>query len=126
LKNVVMMLTEMLLLTLTLSMLTAVYGRMNYSMELQSNLSSVMETQLNKMMLNEEYNIINEQEFLADFVENLIVVLDGEYNLTVDILQLDMDKGILAVRVTADFQYINGKKGTTSCERVVIFNQLQK
>lgn len=106
-------------------MLMAIYGRMNYSMELQSNLSSVMEEQINEMMLNEEYSIISTQEFLADFIGNLVVALDGKYDLTVDVLQVDMEKGILSVKVTADFFYLNGNRGRTVCERTVIFERLQ-
>ena len=93
-KNVVLMLNGMVLLLLSLIMLMAIYGRMNYSMELQSNLSSVMEEQINEMMLNEEYSITSTQEFLADFIGNLVVALDGKYDLTVDVLQVDMEKGI--------------------------------
>lgn len=124
-KNVVLILNGMVLLLLSLIMLTAIYGRMNYSMELQSNLSSVMEEQINEIMLNEEYNITNTQEFLADFIGNLVVALDGKYDLTVDVLQVDMEKGILSVRVTADFFYLNGNCGTAVCERTVIFDRLQ-
>ena len=110
---------------LTLLIITAIYERMNYSMELQSNLSLVMEEQMNAMMEDEEHIIKDKEMFLAEFVENLVVALDGEYGLTVEILQLDTEKGIFAVRVIADFLYLNGKSGQTTCERIVIFNQLQ-
>lgn len=124
-KNVVLILNGMVLLLLSLIMLMAIYGKMNHSMELQSNLSSVMEEQINEMMLNEEYSITNTQEFLEDFIGNLVVALDGKYDLTVEILQADIEKGILSVRVTAEFFYLNGERGTTVCERTVIFEQLQ-
>lgn len=124
-KNVVLILNGMVLLLLSLIMIMAIYGRMNHSMELQSNLSSVMEAQINEMMLNKEYSITNTQEFLTDFVGNLVVALDGKYDLTVDVLQVDIEKGILSVKVTADFSYLNGKRGTTVCERTVIFEHMQ-
>ena len=104
-KNVVLILNGMVLLLLSLIILMAIYGRMNHSMELQSNLSSVMEEQINEMMLNEEYSITNTQEFLTDFIGNLVVALDGKYDLTIDVLQVDMEKGILAVRVTGCYPY---------------------
>ena len=116
----------MLLLILSIVMITAIYGRMNYSMELQSNLSSVMEEQISEMMLDEAYNITNMQEFLADFVENLIVALDGKYDLTIDVMQIDIEKGLLALKVTAGFGYLNGNPGEIECERIVIFNQVSE
>ena len=124
-KNVVLILNGMILLLISLIIVTAIYGRMNHSMELQSNLSSVMEEQIQQVMLNEEYSINNTQEFLEDFIGNLVVALDGKYDLTVDVLQVDMEKGILSVSVTAEFFYLNGKRGTAVCERTVIFDQLQ-
>ena len=62
---------------------------------------------------------------MEDFIGNLVVALDGKYDLTVEILQADIEKGILSVRVTAEFFYLNGERGTTVCERTVIFEQLQ-
>ena len=124
-KNVVLILNGMVLLLLSLIMIMAIYERMNHSMELQSNLSSVMEEQMNEMMLNEEYSITNTQAFLEDFIGNLVIALDGKYDLTVDVLQVDVEKGILSVKVTADFFYLNGNRGTAVCERTVIFERLQ-
>ena len=124
-KNAVLMLIGGVLLFLTLLMISVIGRRMNYSMELQSNLSSVMEEQINQMMTDENYSIDNTEVFLADFIQRIAVTLDGNYDLTVDILQLDMEKGIMAVRLKADFLYMGQKRGTAVCERVVIFNQLQ-
>ena len=124
-KNVVLILNGMVLLLLSLIMIMAIYERMNHSMELQSNLSSVMEEQINELMLNEDYSITNKQAFLEDFIGNLVLALDGKYDLTVDVLQVDMEKGILSVKVTADFFYLNGKCGKAVCERTVIFEGLQ-
>lgn len=120
-KNAVLMFTGGITLVVTLMIMTSVYEQMNYRMEIASNLSSVMEEQMTELMINEKYTVEDEQEFLIDFVQHFIKVLDGKYNLSVDILQLDMEKGLMAVRVTADFLYVNGKPGSVVCERMILF-----
>ena len=112
LKNTVLMFTGGISFVLALLIIMSLYERMNYRMEIECNLSSVMEAQIAELMIKEKYTTENEKEFLVDFVQHLIVAIDGKYSLGVDILQLDMEKGIMTVRVTADFVYLNGKAGT--------------
>lgn len=90
-------------------------------MEIEGNLSTVMEEQMTELMINEKYTVENKQEFLSDFVQHFVKTLDGKYDLAIDILQLDMEKGFMTVRVTADFIYLNGKPGSIVCERTVLF-----
>ena len=124
LKNTVLMFTGGISFVLALLIIMSLYERMNYRMEIECNLSSVMEAQITELMIKEKYTTENEKEFLVDFVQHLIVAIDGKYSLGVDILQLDMEKGIMTVRVTADFVYLNGKAGTAVCERTVLFENL--
>lgn len=124
-KNTVLILMGGLTLLLTILIMSAVYEKMNFDMEVESNLSSVMEKQLYEVISEESEGIENTQIFLAGFIQQLIVALDGKYDLTVEVLQLDLEKGIMSVRVQADFLYLNGKPGVVTCEKTVIFNQLQ-
>lgn len=117
---------NMLLGSVTLLIVMSVYGRMNYSMELKSNLSSVIEETVENIMLNSKYNIENTNEFLADFVEMLSMRIDTESDITVEIFQCDKEKGILSLNVIASYQYPNGKMGNVMCERTVILNKLKK
>ena len=110
----------MLLITMT------IYGRMNYSMELKSNLSSVIEEIVEHMTMNSKYSIQNTNEFLADFTESLIAAFDSESDITVEIFQCDKEKGILAVNVVAAFMHPNEKIGTVECKRTVILNKMRK
>ncbi|MBQ8278250.1 MAG: S8 family serine peptidase [Roseburia sp.] len=124
-KKIVLMITGIILGGLTLMIVMTAYGRMNYSMELKSNLPSAVEETVENMMLSNKYSINDTDEFLADFVQTLVISLDAKSDITVDILQCDREKGILTVKVTASFLHPNGKSGTVECERTVIFNRLE-
>lgn len=125
-KNIGMSIINVFLGCVTLLIVMTVYGRMNHSMELKSNLSSIVEETVEHMTINPKYNIENTNEFLADFVETLSTVIDAESDITVEIFQCDKEKGILAVNVIAAFQHPNGKIGTVECKRTVILNKLRK
>ena len=125
-RSMAMNIVNILLACITLLIVMSVYGRINHSMELKSNLSSIVEETVEHMTVNPKYNIGNTNEFLADFVEMLSVALDTESDITVEIFQCDKEKGILSVNVIASYQHPNGKTGSVACERTVILNKLIK
>lgn len=124
-RNTVMILMSAILGIITAAIVMTIGGRMNHSVELQSNLSSVMEKTLEKMQTMQE-NAVNEEEMLAACVENLAVSLDTDAEVTVEVMEADMEKGILAVRVKEKFEHPNGKNGGAQWERIVIRNQVEE
>lgn len=125
-KNVVTMIVNISLGALLLLILASIAGRMNRSMEIESNLSSVVEETVENMSVTLKYGVENSKEVCADFTENFIERLDGKVtDMKVEVKKVDLEKGLLAVKVTEKFQHPNGKTGTISDSRVVILNQLE-
>lgn len=125
-KNIVVVISTTILGVLVLMIVMTINGRTNRSMEIQSNLSSVVEETMDNMALNPKYNIQNTNEFIADLVETLSMTIDAQSDVTVDVLQCDKERGILSVKVTLSYVHPNGNLGTVECERNVIFNKLQE
>lgn len=125
-KSFVMMMISAILGGIALMIVMTIDGRSNRSMELQSNLPSAVEETVEIMSVDQKYNINNPNEYLADFVENLSVLLDSDSGIRVDVLSTDTDKGLLSIRVTEEFKHPNGKAGTVECERTVILNKLEE
>jgi hypothetical protein len=122
-KHIAMMMVSILLGLLTLLILISINGRSVRKMELQNSLSSVVEETLYTMAEEQEDAIDGQNAFLAALMGKLSVTLDSESEITVEVLKADVEKGILNIRVTEKFEYPNGKKGTVSCERIVILNK---
>lgn len=123
-KNIVMIIVSALLGIITLTIVMTVSGRMNRSMELQSGLPSVIEETVANMAVNKNYSINNANEYAADLAENLSLQLDADSDITVEVMKADKEKGILSVRVTADFHHPNGNPGKVQCERTVVLNKV--
>lgn len=125
-KNIILAVVSTIIGVLTMMLVMTVYGRINRSMELQSNLSSVVEETVENMALNPKYNIQNTNEFLADLTESLSVLLDSQSDINIHILQCDKEKGILSINIELGYTHPNGREGLVSCEKTVIVNQLPK
>lgn len=100
-------------------------GRSNREQELAENLPSCVEESVNTLLAEKQYDINNRNEFLADLIGNLYVLLDSENDITVEVEDADVEKGILAIRVTAEYTHPNGKVGKVSTERTVVFDKRQ-
>ena len=123
-KNIVLMITSVIIGILTLMIVMTIEGRSHHSMELKNNLSSVMEETLYNMAVSKNYSIQDANELIADLTEHLIIVLDAPCDLTLDVLACDKEKGLLSIRATSSFLHPNEKSGTVSCERTVILDQV--
>ena len=125
-KNVILIVINMLTAVLTFAILMTLDARSAREQELTGNLSSVTEEAVENLMQRNNYEIADYQCFIADLMENLAVTLDTESDILVKIMKADIEKGILSLEVIEKYQHINGRYGTVSCQKTVIFNQLEK
>ena len=84
-----------------------------------------VEETVSDLMEEKNYDITSENEMIADMVEDLSRKLDSNSDITVNIENIDVAKGLMSIKVVASYQHPNGKEGSVSCERTVVFNKLQ-
>lgn len=123
-KNIATMAVSIMLGGIMLMIVMALQGRANRSMEINSNLSSVVEETVENMIGNSKYTISNYDEFIADLTSELSKKIDTNSSIMIKVLNVDMEKGFLSVRVVEEYSHPNGNKGTVQCERTVIFNKV--
>lgn len=99
--------------------------RSNREMELADNLPAAVEETVSELMEEKNYDITSENEMIADMVEDLSRKLDSNSDITVNIENIDVAKGLMSIKVVASYQHPNGREGSVSCERTVVFNKLQ-
>lgn len=125
-KNIVMIMVTTIMGVLTLMIVMTVEGRTNRSMELKSNLSSAAEETVEIMAVDEKYTIHDANEYIADFTENLAALLDSDSGIRVEVLNKDVDRDLLSIRVTEEFHHPNGNAGKVKWERTVFLNRLEE
>lgn len=122
-KNAVMIFTGTLLGIITMVIIMTILGRMNRSVELQSNLSAVVENGVQQMKSITSDLGLN--EIIETCIRELAVSLDTDSKVQVDVMGGDVEKGVLSIRVTEQFKHPNGTAGSTKWERTAIWNQLE-
>ena len=122
-KNVILIFTYVVIGALTLGIIVSAMGREARNVELQSNLSNAVEESLANAMEEKNYTIADQNEFLADVTENITEVLDTNSTVDVKVMKVDLNKGLLSLRVVESFNYVNGKTGSVKCDRTVVFDK---
>lgn len=89
--------------------------------EVENALDIAIESALENVMYDKTYTIDNTEEFMADFLEDLMLQMDSDSNVHVVCKAIDMEKGLLSIEVTASFLYNNGNQGQVTVERTVVF-----
>lgn len=125
-KNIVNMLVVLVLGVIAIASMMTVAGRSNREMELADNLSSAVEESVNALVADKKYDINNSKEFIADFIEQLTIVIDNDCDIVVNVMKADLEKGILSVRIVAEYEHPNGEPGKVSCDRTVIFDKVSE
>lgn len=124
-KQIAVLFSVFFLGVITIVSVMASGGRSNREMELADNLPAAVEETVSDLMEEKNYDITSENEMIADMVEDLSRKLDSNSDITVNIENIDVTKGLMSIKVVASYQHPNGKEGSVSCERTVVFNKLQ-
>lgn len=122
-KNAAIMIVSVILGVIALASVMTITGRTDRQTELSANLPSAVEETVNILLVKKQYQFADREEFIADFRENLAKVIDSDCDITVNVAGMDLQKGLLSVRVTAEYEHPNGEPGSVTCERTVIFDQ---
>lgn len=105
------------------AVMLTVYGRQIRQEEVDSALSQAIDTTLSGVMRETNYTIRDNEAFVVDFLKALLVQTNSDSKLTVSVLDADYKRGILSVEITETFRHPNGKEGTVSEMRTVIFDR---
>lgn len=124
-KQIAVLFSVFFLGVITIVSVMASGGRSNREMELADNLPAAVEETVSDLMEEKNYDITSENEMIADMVEDLSRKLDSNSDITVNIENIDVARGLMSIKVVASYQHPNGKEGSVSCERTVVFNKLQ-
>lgn len=111
------------IIVLTASIIIADGHKTNRKNEIEVALGVAVDNALTNVTIDKTYDIENQDEFIADFLEDLLLQLDSDSTVKVTIKDANISKGILSVDIVQEFTYNNGKSGSVNCERTVIFDR---
>ncbi len=122
-KNAIIACVLILLFIISSLILLTIYNQNTRQNELEDSLSAAVEQSLENLKIKKNYSIDNTDEFVADFLENLLVSIESDSDVKVEILSVDIEKGLLDVCVTETYRQPNGTKKNISCRKTIILEE---
>lgn len=90
--------------------------------EVENSLSQSVEQALYTTMSNKFYSINNKDEFISDFLTNLVLQTNSKSTVNVRILDVDKDEGLMDIEVVETIPYPDGKIREVNCRKTVILD----
>lgn len=109
----------MLVLVITLE----ISGRNVRKNEIETALNTAVEQSLEQLKSKKGYKIETYQELIADFNQIFLLQMESNTDIQVDILTVDVNKGVLDVKITGTYLNIMGKKQKEVCRKSVILEE---
>lgn len=125
-KNAVIGFILFVILVFTGVTIYTIEGKTTRKNELDSNLGAAMEQSMTIFTIDPTYTVEkeNNDHLIADFIENFLVKTTTDSTFTIDVLEVDAEKGLLDVKVTEEFnQFVS--KGHVSCRKTVILEDYE-
>lgn len=96
--------------------------------ELDANLAAAMEQSMQILTIDPVYHISRDsgaEEFTADFIQSFLTNTTSDSAFTIEILKVDVEKGLLDVRVKETYKQVIGE-GSVSCRKTVILEDVKE
>ena len=123
-KNTGIFVTIIVGLIICIAIVFSFADRSSRKTESENGLRNAIENTVENLSENKkDYTVANAEEYVADFMEQLLLELDSNSEVTVEVLEADYEKNLLSIEVTETFTYINGKTGSVTCKKTIIMDQ---
>ena len=113
-----------MIILLGISAVVTISSKQTRKSDMDNALSISVENAVETTMRKKTYTIADNEEFIADFTENLLVQISNDSDIKIKIAKVDYEKGIMAVNVTEHFTHPNGKEGKNECLTTVVFEHV--
>ena len=123
-KQVVYGIVTAVMVFITVGIVMAVVGKTNRRADMDNALSISVEHAVETTMGEKTYTIADNEEFIADFTENLLLQISNDADMEIQVAGVDYEKGLLSVKVIEHFTHPNGNEGKNECETTVVFEQV--
>ena len=125
-KNIIITITFVVMTIMTLFIVESLHAKEYRTVELSEAVDNALIATMNNVTVNKCYTIGSNEEFVEDFKQILMTSIDSTSELDIEVLNTDYEKGILSVKVTENYDYLNGRQGTVTKTATVLLDQKQQ
>ena len=125
-KNIIITITFVVMTIMTLFIVESLHAKEYRTVELSEAVDNALIATMNNVAGNKCYTIGSNEEFVEDFKQILMTSVDSASELDIEVLNADYEKGILSVKVTENYDYLNGRQGNVTKTATVLLDQKQQ
>lgn len=125
-KNITITITFVVMTIMTLFIVESLHAKEYRTVELSEAVDNALIATMNNVAGNKCYTIGSNEEFVEDFKQILMTSVDSASELDIEVLNADYEKGILSVKVTENYEYLNGRQGNVTKTATVLLDQKQQ
>lgn len=123
-RNIVIGFVFAAMILFSVNIVSTMNSRSTRSQELSDALDTALEGTLSTLSKG-TYDISDTDEYIADLVSNIAGQIQSDSELTVNILDADIEKGIMTVQVKEEYKHVNGKTGAVTASKTVLLEEQQ-
>ncbi|SDB18492.1 hypothetical protein [Eubacterium oxidoreducens] len=101
----------------------SIHGRAIRMVNEQATLESTVESALDETLEQNLFTQKSQEEFVIEFLQHALIRLNPNAQIQVDIAAADLEKGILAVKVTEEYDSIGQKVHTLTYETTALLER---
>lgn len=105
------------------SILFSLDSRSIRQQEIENALEEALKSCAESIWVNSTYAAQTENEFAADLIQTITTQIESDSAVSIRILDLDNEKGIVSAEAVLKYKYQNGKTGTVSTVKTVIMEK---
>lgn len=105
------------------SILFSLDSRTIRQQEIENALEEALKSCAESIWVNSTYAAQTENEFAADLIQTITTQIESDSAVSIRILDLDNEKGIVSAEAVLKYKYPNGKTGTVSTVKTVIMEK---
>ena len=121
-KQMIFVISMAIIILLVSMSLVSVDGKTKRRDELNRAVSAAVTHTVKTTKGNNRKEIQSDQEMVGEFIHLRSVNLNGDGDYSIEVFGVDSQKGMLDVKVTETFSYLNGEKGKVSVRKCAIYD----
>lgn len=106
-----------------LAIQSVIDGKTSYVQELEDALATSVSQTMKEVMEQESYGIENRNEFIAAFLQALVMRTNSDADMTVRVISADMERGLLDIEIREKVSFFNQGEREIAVRRTVIFER---
>lgn len=104
-----------------LAIQSVIDGKTSYKQELEDSLAVSVSQTVREVMEQESFGIENRNEFIAAFLQALVLRTNSDVDMTVNVISTDLEKGLMDIEVREKVSFLNVSEQEIAVRRTVIF-----